>query len=97
MAQSDAIVLLPTASVEQHGPHLPTGTDALLCSEVCRRAAQLASSQTPVMVAPTVWMGLAEYHVASGGTFSLSLATYHGLIADLCRSIVRAGFRRLLI
>jgi creatinine amidohydrolase len=42
-------------------------------------------------------MGLAEHHVAFGGTFSVSLATYHGLLKDLCDSILRAGFRKILI
>jgi creatinine amidohydrolase len=43
-----AIVLLPVASTEQHGPHLATGVDDVLCSEVCRRAAlKLAGQNVP--------------------------------------------------
>jgi creatinine amidohydrolase len=42
-------------------------------------------------------MGLAEHHVAFGGTFSVSLPTYHSLLRDLCGSILRAGFKRILI
>ena len=43
-ATEDAVVLLPIGATEQDGPHLPTGVDAFLATEVCRRAAQRASS-----------------------------------------------------
>jgi creatinine amidohydrolase len=97
-AQAGAIVLLPVASTEQHGPHLATGVDDVLCSEVCRRAAlKLTEANVPVVVAPTVWVGLAEHHMAYGGSFTLTLATYHALLLDLCRSILRDGFTKILI
>jgi len=97
LAERNAVVLLPVASTEQHGPHLPTGVDDFLCSAVCRRTATLLAHDTPAVVAPTVWCGLADHHVAFGGTFTLSLATYHALLRDLCRSILAAGFRRIVI
>jgi creatinine amidohydrolase len=97
LAANDAIVLLPVASTEQHGPHLATGVDDLLCSEVCRRTAAKVAPRQPVVVAPTVWFGLADHHVAFGGTFSISLATYHAVLRDLCRSILQAGFRRIVL
>jgi creatinine amidohydrolase len=97
LAAKDAIVLLPVASTEQHGPHLATGVDDFLCSEVCHRVAAALAPDCPVVVTPTVWCGLADHHVAFGGTFTLSLATYHALLRDLCRSILNAGFRRIVI
>jgi len=97
LAASDAIALLPVASTEQHGPHLATGVDDFLCSEVCRRTAVKLAPKQLVVVAPTVWFGLADHHVAFGGTFSISLATYHAVLRDLCRSILQAGFRRIVL
>jgi creatinine amidohydrolase len=97
LAREDAIVLLPVASTEQHGPHLATGVDVFLCTEACRRAALLAGETRPVVVAPTVWMGLAEHHVEFGGSFTVSLATWHAILRDLCQSILRAGFEKILI
>ena len=96
-AKKGALVLLPVASTEQHGPHLATGVDTFLAGEGCRRAALLIVKKRPVVVAPTVWMGLAELHVEFGGTFTISLPTYHALLRDLCGSILRAGFKRILI
>jgi creatinine amidohydrolase len=96
-ASDDAIVLLPVASVEQHGPHLGTGVDTFLATEGCRRIAVAVAKKRAIVVAPTVWMGLAEHHVSFGGTFTLSLDTYHALLRDLCRSILRAGFKKILL
>jgi creatinine amidohydrolase len=97
LANRDAIVLLPVASTEQHGPHLATGTDDVLCTEACRRAAHIVSETRPIVLAPTVWMGLAEHHVAFGGSFTVSLSTWHALLRDLCEAILRAGFKRIVI
>lgn len=97
LAHRDAIVLLPVAATEQHGPHLPTGTDTFLCEEACRRTALLVQLARPVVVTPTVWMGLSEHHVAYGGTFTLSLGTWHALLRELCQAILRAGFKRILV
>jgi creatinine amidohydrolase len=96
-AADDAIVLLPVASTEQHGPHLSTGVDTFIGDEGCRRVATIVARSRPIVVAPVVWMGLAEHHVAFGGTFSLSLATYHSLLRDLCGSILRDGFNKIMI
>ncbi|MGW1627508.1 creatininase family protein [Streptomyces sp. NPDC002172] len=97
LAARDAVVLLPVGATEQHGPHLPTGVDDLLAAEVCHRAALLAAEQTGVVVAPSIATGLSEHHMAFGGTLSISLPTLHALLRDLCRSMVRAGFSRILI
>ena len=97
LAGRGAMVIMPVGSVEQHGPHLPVQVDALLAGEVARRAALRLSQQMPVVVAPTVWMGLAEHHMTLGGTFTLDLPTYHGLLRCLCRSVGRHGFPRIFI
>ena len=96
-ARADAIVLLPVASMEQHGPHLPVGVDSILCEGVCRRAAEAVVLTIPVIVAPTLWCGMAEHHMAFGGTFTFDLATYRDVLRSLANSIERHGFKRVLI
>ncbi len=96
-AADQALVILPVASTEQHGPHLGTGVDTFLCTEVCRRTAVRVAQARPVVVAPTVWMGLAEHHVELGGTFTLSLKTWHAVLHDLCDAMRRAGFEKIVI
>ncbi|MBI3507375.1 MAG: creatininase family protein [Proteobacteria bacterium] len=97
LAARDAIVILPVASTEQHGPHLPTSVDTMLVGEVARRAARKVAASLPVVVAPILWCGLAEHHLAFGGTFSFSFPTYLAVLRDLVSSLKRQGFRRVLL
>lgn len=96
-AGAGAVVILPVASMEQHGPHLPVGVDTILCEGVCRRAADIAAAKLPVVVAPTLWCGLAEHHMAFGGTFTFDVATYRTVLLSFLSSIGRHGFKRVLI
>ena len=97
LAEADAIVIIPVGSTEQHGPHLPVQVDARLAAEVANRAAARISEHRSVVVAPTVWCGLAEHHMAFGATITLDFATFHALIRCVCESIQRHGFRRLAL
>ena len=96
-AQAGAIVLLPVASMEQHGPHLPVGVDTFLSEGVCKAAAEAIAAETPVVVAPTLWCGMAEHHMAFGGTFTLDIPTYRAVLLCLLKSLERHGFKRVLI
>jgi creatinine amidohydrolase len=97
LAAAGATVLLPVASTEQHGPHLGTGVDTILCAAVCRLAAEKAAASRPVVVAPTLWVGMAEHHMGHGGTFTLDIPTYRALLLCLVTSLKRHGFERVLI
>ena len=97
LAQQDAIVLVPVAAMEQHGPHLPVMVDSLLCAEVALRTARRVAEREPIVVAPTVWSGLSEHHMPFGGTFTLDFPTFCALLRCLCRSLVTHGFRRIFL
>jgi creatinine amidohydrolase len=97
LASEAAVVVVPVAAIEQHGPHLPVMVDSLLCSAVAERAARSLAGQRPVVVAPTVWSGLSEHHMAFGGTITLDFATFYGLLRCICRSLQRHGFERVLL
>lgn len=97
LATPDAIVIVPIASVEHHGPHLPTGVDTFIGTEIARRAALRARPHRTVLVTPTIWHGLAEMHMSLGGTLTLDLDTFLNVVRSICRSIVRQGFRRILL
>lgn len=95
-AAGDPVVVLPTGSLEQHGPHLPVKTDTLLVSSITEEAVRRASARVDVLLVPTVWVGLSTHHT---GYFSLTLSfdTYQLVITELLESLIRTGFRRLLI
>ena len=95
-AANDAVVVLPVASMEQHGPHLAVGVDTVLCGAVCKLAAERLGD-LDVVVAPTLWCGMAEHHMAFGGTFTFDIPTYRAVLLAFLRSIERHGFHRVLI
>jgi creatinine amidohydrolase len=96
-AAEAAIVVVPVAAIEQHGPHLPVMVDSLLCSAIGERAARMVAGRCPVVLAPTVWSGLSEHHMALGGTITLDFPTFCGLLRCVCRSLQRQGFERVLL
>ena len=96
-AAEDAIVVLPIASMEQHGPHLPVGVDTYLCEAVCKAGAELAVQSVPCVVAPTLWCGMAEHHMAYGGTFTFDIPTYRAVLLCFLKSIERHGFKHVFI
>jgi creatinine amidohydrolase len=88
------VVVVPTAAIEQHGPHLPLDTDTFLCTSVAREGAARAGD---ALVTPTVSFGSSEHHMAFPGTVTLSQETFRTTVAEVCRSLARHGFRRLLV
>jgi len=96
-AAANAIVVLPVASMEQHGPHLPVGVDTILCEGVCKAGAEMAAAEVAVVVAPTLWCGMAEHHMAFGGTFTFDIPTYRAVLLAFLKSLERHGFKRVLI
>jgi creatinine amidohydrolase len=92
--RAGAVCVLPVGSLEQHGEHLPVGTDSLLVETVSLRAAELARAD--VVVAPTVWTGLSPHHVRLGVTVTLEPE----LLLELTRQIVRClrpWFREVVV
>lgn len=97
LADQGAVVILPVASIEQHGPHLPTMTDTRLGHEVAVRAARKAFEKRPTVVTPVVWAGLSEHHMPFGGTLTISHETFAAVLRDLVRAITRHGFADIVI
>lgn len=97
-AKQDALVILPVASIEQHGPHLPVETDTMIGEAVAVRTARAIEARGQrALVLPVLWTGLSEHHMPFGGTITLSLASFCAVIEDVCRSLVRHGFRRIAL
>lgn len=95
LAEAGAVVLVPTGAIEQHADHLSVDTDTRLAGTIARLAAARITS-VPVTVAPPVAFGFSPHHSAWPGTISLRLETYLALLRDIARSILDAGFPRML-
>jgi creatinine amidohydrolase len=97
-AAPGTVAIIPVASVEQHGPHLATGVDMWLATEVAERTARkLKAAGTEALVTPCVWSGLAEHHMAFGGTLTLDEEGFAAVVGGIARSVARHGFRRIAL
>ncbi|MCA1553406.1 MAG: creatininase family protein [Chloroflexi bacterium] len=96
-AAPDTLLIFPVGATEQHGPHLPVGTDWLTIEHVARTAAVAVASSIPVVVAPTLPFGSSHHHLPFGGTMSLGTETYFRVLYELCESLIVGGFRRIFI
>jgi creatinine amidohydrolase len=86
-------VIIPFGSLEEHGPHLPLGTDTLQVVEVCR----LAAARTGAHLAPAVPYGVCRSTRNHPGTVGIGTATLAALALDLVRDFYRHGMRRFLL
>mgnify|MGYP002780745816 CR=1 FL=1 len=90
------VVLVPMASLEQHGPHLPLYTDTLTAVEVSRRV----SEHIGVLHTPPLWMGYSPQHMhepgQGRGTITVKSTTLLALMYDVGRSLIHHGFNRII-
>jgi creatinine amidohydrolase len=77
------VLAVPLGATEQHGPHLPLGTDTAIAVELCRR---LAEREPRVLVAPAVPYGSSGEHAGFPGTLSIGRAAVELLVVELVRS-----------
>lgn len=96
--KDNAPVFLPVGATEQHGPHLPLGTDEILAAAVATSAAAMVNG----IVAPSLAYGYKSQPKCGGGnhfpgTTSLDAATLAAEVRDVIREFVRHGVKRLIV
>ena len=89
-------ILVPMASFEQHGPHLPIYTDTITCIEIARRVAEMIA----VLHTPPIWMGYSPQHMfdpgMGRGTITVRSSVLLNLVNDVARSLIHHGFNRII-
>lgn len=98
LQKDNPVVFIPCGALEQHGPHLPLGTDALLSTAIAATVAEKVSG----LVAPTLSYGYKSQPRSGGGqhfpgTTSLDGSSLSQLIRDLIREFARQGVRNLVV
>lgn len=91
------IALLPVSATEQHGPHLPLGTDALINAGLVEAAMQRLPPQASVLLLPALEIGDSLEHTRFPGTLTVEAETLIALWCAVGRSVARAGVRKLVI
>jgi creatinine amidohydrolase len=79
----DAVLVVPLGATEQHGPHLPIGTDTAVAEALADR---LASARPDVLVAPALAYGSSGEHADFAGTLSIGQAGFELVVTELVRS-----------
>jgi creatinine amidohydrolase len=87
------VAIIPVGSCEQHGEHLPLGTDHLLAFTMARTIAEEAGA----VVAPILWVGYSEQHMGFPGTVTLTTDTLVQVLIEACRSLSKHGFKKILL
>ncbi len=86
------MVLIPVGSIEQHGKHLPLGTDSYASIETCK----LISQEADVLVCPVTLAGLSEHHMDFPGTLTLTAGTFEAVLFETAQCLIRHGFKKIM-
>ena len=90
------IAILPLAAVEQHGPHLPVGTDSFIAEGMLMTAAAMLPDDIDVRGLPIQWVGKSNEHLYAPGTLTLPPSVAIEAWTELGLSVGRAGVRKLV-
>ncbi len=94
---ANTVAILPVASIEQHGPHLPVSVDTTINQGVVARTLGVIPADLPVLVLPTQCVGNSVEHLRFPGTLTTKPETLLALVCDIGASVARAGVKRLVI
>lgn len=87
-----SVLLIPVGSIEQHGHHLPVGTDTILADAVARMGAERVTPEIPILVTPTLWSGYSPHHMPFGGTLTADHRTLLTVLEDVAAAGLDNGF-----
>ena len=92
-----SILLLPLGAIEQHGPHLPLNTDAIIAEELTHRIVARWGDALDLWQLPTISIGVSREHDWAPGTFCLTIENFIALLRNLARDILRSLPARNLV
>ena len=91
------IAVLPLAATEQHGPHLPLGTDVMIAQAYLDHVREVLPAHIPAIFLPIQPVGISTEHIAYPGTLTLPADVAIGNWMAIGESIARAGLRKLVM
>ena len=94
-AAAEKVAVVPVATIEDHGRHLPVDTDVRLCVAACDEAVSSAADRA--VLVPPINHGYSPHHMDFPGPITIGAETFVRYGVDVCRSLVYHGFRRILI
>lgn len=92
-----SIAILPTAAIEQHGPHLPVGTDTMIMQGMLDAFRAACPDELDPWILPIQAVGKSNEHLWAKGTLTLTAASALSAWTEIGLSVARAGFRKIVI
>ncbi|MEE4346224.1 MAG: creatininase family protein [Paracoccaceae bacterium] len=93
----ETIAILPTAAVEQHGPHLPVGVDMMIAEGMLAALRRQCPEDLDIRILPVQAVGKSNEHLHAAGTLTLSAQTALAAWVEVGLSVARAGVRKIVI
>jgi creatinine amidohydrolase len=93
-AGEDRVAIIPVATLEDHGPHLPIDADLRITAEICRRTAEELPDDTVLL--PAIPHGYSPHHMDFPGPITIAWETFTRYCTDVGTSLARHGFTRML-
>jgi len=97
MDPNKTIAILPTAAIEQHGPHLPVGTDTMIAQGMIAELKRICPDDLDILILPVEAVGKSNEHIHAAGTLSLSAENALRIWTEVGLSVANAGLRKLVI
>lgn len=95
--KSNTVIILPVGAIEQHGPHMPCATDAMIAAGVVGKALEKLPPDIPAYALAPITYGKSDEHLHFPGTMTLTGELLLHTIEEIGESVYRAGFRKLLM
>jgi creatinine amidohydrolase len=90
--EQESLALVPLGSTEQHGPHLPTGTDHMIAEALAREAAE----RTGYLCTPTITIGVSSHHRQFHGTMWVEAPIFRDYVESFTRNLASHGIDRVV-
>jgi len=91
--ESRGTIILPIGSTEQHGYHLPVGTDTMVANSI----AEAAAVKAKVLVAPPLWFGWSPHHLVLPGTITIRAEVLIEVAYDIIKSLHHHKFDKFIL
>ncbi|WP_331232403.1 creatininase family protein [Natronorarus salvus] len=96
-SKDGSILVVPVGATEQHGCHLPTGTDTILATAAAQAGADRVEDDVPVLLTPPLWIGYSPHHLPFGGTISAEHNTFVDTVVETVDSAAQNGFDAIML
>ena len=93
---SNKVLIFPFSSIEQHGKHLPVGTDKLILEGILDKFSKISSKTSNFIIMPHIFLGSASEHSSYSGTISINSSMYIDYITEYVEQFCKKRFKKFI-